>query len=230
MSKLINKLTLPALLLLSSPALILAGCNGKDTVRVADDAIPEQPQISQPSEAQTIPGIAEDMLVAATPAMESAADTGTSITMTEAEPAMDTPVEATQKTDNTTAEIADTTAAPEETQPPQSQLISFGFDKSDIDAQYDAMLQQHAQYLIDHPQMFLEVKGHTDSTGPKAYNQYLSKKRADAVAKRLVEYGAPVTQIRIEGSADDEPLLGATTKREQRRVELFYQDSHLVSN
>ena len=77
--------------------------------------------------------------------------------------------------------------------------------------------------------MTLKVSGHTDSFGPKEYNQYLSKKRAEEVAKLLVEYGAPDERVTVKGNADDDPLISATSQRELRRVELDYQDQRLVS-
>ena len=112
---------------------------------------------------------------------------------------------------------------------PQEQRIGFAFDQAEVDEQYQELLKQHAQYLSEKKDMRLKVNGHTDSFGPKEYNRYLSKKRAEAVAKLLVEYGAPEDRIMIEGSADDEPLVSATSQRENRRVELDYQDQRLVS-
>ena len=112
---------------------------------------------------------------------------------------------------------------------PQEQRIGFAFDQAEVDEQYQELLKQHAQYLSEKKDMRLKVNGHTDSFGPKEYNRYLSKKRAEAVAKLLVEYGAPEDRIMVEGSADDEPLVSATSQRENRRVELDYQDQRLVS-
>jgi peptidoglycan-associated lipoprotein len=112
---------------------------------------------------------------------------------------------------------------------PQEQRIGFGFDQSEVNIQYQELLKQHAQYLVENKDMILKISGHTDSYGPKEHNKYLSKQRADAVARLLVEYGAPKDRIMVEGVADDEPLLSANRQSENRRVELDYQDQRLVS-
>ena len=112
---------------------------------------------------------------------------------------------------------------------PEERLIGFGFDQAEVDAQYHELLKQHAQYLSENKDIKLKVNGHTDSFGPKEYNQYLSQKRAEAVVKLLVEYGAPEDQIMLEGNADEEPLVSAAHQSEHRRVELDYQDQRLVS-
>ena len=112
---------------------------------------------------------------------------------------------------------------------PAEQRVGFGFDQTEVAEQYHELLKQHAQYLAENTDMKLKVNGHTDSYGPKEYNRHLSKQRAEAVAKLLVEYGAPEDRIIISGVADEEPLAGAIHQREQRRVELDYQDQLLVS-
>jgi len=113
---------------------------------------------------------------------------------------------------------------------PEEIVIGFGFDQSEISEQYRELLKQHAEYLSSNTQLTLLVKGHTDSMGPKAYNEWLSKQRAEAVVKVLVEYGASEGQIIFSGLADDEPMTDATHNRDHRRVELNYQDQRMVKN
>jgi peptidoglycan-associated lipoprotein len=112
---------------------------------------------------------------------------------------------------------------------PQEQRIGFAFDQAEVDEQYHELLKQHAQYLSENKDLRLKINGHTDSFGPEEYNQYLSKKRAEEVAKLLVDYGAPKDRIMAEGNADKDPLISATHHSEHRRVELDYQDQRLVS-
>lgn len=227
MSTSIHKLTVAALLA-ASPLLILSGCN-KDAVKVAEDTQP--PAMQEPVNEIPSTGIPEAMYVADATTQESTAEgNDVSLTMTESEPDTQGESDMLQQTDTPMTDAADSTQTITESQAPLEHEVRFGFDQTSIDSQYDEMLKQHARFLIDNPQLVLEIKGHTDSNGPKAYNQYLSKQRADAVAKRLVDYGVPVSRIHTDGVADDEPLVSASSNREQRRVELFYQDSHLVSN
>jgi OOP family OmpA-OmpF porin len=53
----------------------------------------------------------------------------------------------------------------------------------------------------------IEVTGHTDRTGPRAYNERLSRMRARAVAEQLIDLGIPAERIRTEGSGEDQPAV-----------------------
>lgn len=70
----------------------------------------------------------------------------------------------------------------------------------------------------------LEVVGHTDSTGPEAYNQGLSERRAEAAASYLIDAGVPASQISTMGKGESEPV-GDNGTREgramNRRVEVL---------
>ena len=113
---------------------------------------------------------------------------------------------------------------------PDKLVFNFGFDKSEVSEEDLEILQQHAEYLLENPGMTLVISGHSDNRGPKAYNQYLSEQRAKRVEAILVEQGVPESQIEVQGLGDDIPLNDASNWRENRRVELEYQDSFLVSN
>ncbi len=68
----------------------------------------------------------------------------------------------------------------------------------------------------------VKVVGHTDSTGSAAYNQALSKRRAEAVAKYLREHGVSVP-VTSEGRGEAEPIADNRTaegRARNRRVEL----------
>jgi OOP family OmpA-OmpF porin len=65
------------------------------------------------------------------------------------------------------------------------------------------------------------VEGHTDSIGPRDYNQKLSEKRAQAVKNFLVTEGLPANKIRAEGQGELQPVATNTTKEgraQNRRV------------
>ncbi|TOJ61157.1 outer membrane beta-barrel protein, partial [Vibrio parahaemolyticus] len=59
----------------------------------------------------------------------------------------------------------------------------FGFDSSELT--YNADLASLAEQLTQYPEDKVQIVGHTDSTGPDAYNQRLSERRAQAVADYL---------------------------------------------
>ena len=114
------------------------------------------------------------------------------------------------------------------TQPTQN-VFQFGFDQAELSDSDIEQVKQHAQYLIDNPDIQLKIVGHTDHHGPKVYNEYLSKQRASAVAKILIEAGVTESQLEISALADEQPLAEATHTRMNRRVELQYNSMNLVS-
>lgn len=68
----------------------------------------------------------------------------------------------------------------------------------------------------------LTVAGHTDSSGSQAYNDQLSKDRAEAVAKALAERGLD-EGIKVEWHGEHQPridLPDGTREEENRRVEI----------
>ena len=202
MMKNFKKTAYPYLLLAGLPLLILGGCASQETTSAIEETSKPATEITQPvSEVQDPIALQESH-------------------------ATEFDTENTESVPSVSDDIQPTVAP---ASMPQEQLIGFAFDQAEVDEQYQELLKQHAQYLSENKDMQLKIDGHTDSFGPKEYNQYLSKKRAEEVAKLLVEYGAPEDRIMIEGNADDEPLINATRQSEHRRVELDYQDQRLVS-
>ena len=70
--------------------------------------------------------------------------------------------------------------------------ITFPVDSSSIQPQFQSTLNQVAQTLSSYNQTYVDVLGHTDSTGSDAYNQALSERRAGAVADIWVHAASPV--------------------------------------
>jgi len=69
----------------------------------------------------------------------------------------------------------------------------------------------------------LVVSGHTSSVGSLAMNKALSKRRADAVAKILVDSGVKASAVTTEGYGPEKPLADNATaagQNKNRRVEI----------
>jgi len=116
-----------------------------------------------------------------------------------------------------------------EVQKPEQLVFQFGFDKAELGGEDTEIIKQHAGYLKANPDMMVKVIGHTDQYGPKAYNEYLSKKRAEAVSTILIAEGVTKSQIEIKAMANDSPLENAKHARDNRRVELQFESLNLVS-
>lgn len=69
----------------------------------------------------------------------------------------------------------------------------------------------------------LEVSGHTDSRGTKAYNQKLSERRAGSVKAYLVKKGIAADRITTKGYGFDQPMADNNTaegRAQNRRVDI----------
>lgn len=113
---------------------------------------------------------------------------------------------------------------------PQEMTFQFGFDKSELSEEDKKIVMQHARFLLDNPGMIVRIEGHTDSTGPRLHNEYLSKKRAEAVASIMIAEGVSESQLEIVALADERPLADAEDAKKNRRVELEYNEVNLVKN
>jgi OmpA-OmpF porin, OOP family len=103
-------------------------------------------------------------------------------------------------------------------------VLHFANGKSELGADAIAAIQKVAKGLKGYPGDYtLEISGHTSSVGGKAMNKALSKRRADAVAKVLVDAGIPASKVSTVGVGPDKPLADNATKEGQaknRRVEI----------
>lgn len=103
-------------------------------------------------------------------------------------------------------------------------VLHFANGKADLGPGASAAIQKVAESLKAYPGDYaLEVSGHTSSVGGKALNKALSKRRADAVAKILVDSGIPAAKITTVGVGPDKPIADNKTKEGQaknRRVEI----------
>ena len=69
------------------------------------------------------------------------------------------------------------------------------------------------------------VTGHTDKVGPETINKEVAQRRADAVAKYLVQLGVPQQRIVTESLGSSRPLVvtaPGTPEISNRRVEVVF--------
>lgn len=101
--------------------------------------------------------------------------------------------------------------------------ITFATDSSSIDPQFRPTLDKVADVLDRYNQTYVDVYGHTDSTGSDAYNQALSERRADAVASYLVSRGVESARLEALGYGETQPIASNDTvegRSQNRRVEI----------
>jgi outer membrane protein OmpA-like peptidoglycan-associated protein len=100
----------------------------------------------------------------------------------------------------------------------------FDTGKYDLRPEAREKLARLSGILATHPELQLDVEGHTDNTGGTQINQTLSEQRAQAVAKYLVAQGVSERTVKSEGLADTHPVADNSTaegRQKNRRVEII---------
>jgi outer membrane protein OmpA-like peptidoglycan-associated protein len=87
--------------------------------------------------------------------------------------------------------------------------------------------------LLSHPELRLQVEGHTDSVGGPDLNQRLSETRAESVRTYLVSQGIASNAVATRGFGDTQPVASndtATGRQQNRRVELIVAGESIDSS
>ncbi len=102
--------------------------------------------------------------------------------------------------------------------------LHFANGKAVLSPEGTVAIQKVAKGLMAYSGSYsLEVGGHTSSAGTRAFNTILAKRRAEAVAKVLIDSGIPATKITSVGYGPDKPIADNATQEgaaKNRRVEI----------
>jgi len=101
--------------------------------------------------------------------------------------------------------------------------VTFGISQFDVQPQFNETLRSVALVLQEFNQSLVDIVGHTDSTGTRAYNMQLSQQRATAVSRVLAQFGVDPRRFFVEGRGPDNPVAENTTEAGRalnRRVEI----------
>lgn len=102
--------------------------------------------------------------------------------------------------------------------------IFFETDKYELLPRSYIELNKLLDIMRRNPEMVIEIRGHTDSRGEDRYNQYLSRKRAEAVVEFLLANGISAERTRYKGFGDTLPVATNETAagmQLNRRVEFL---------
>ena len=101
--------------------------------------------------------------------------------------------------------------------------VTFATNSADINADFYPVLDKVAATLGEFNQTVIEVAGHTDSTGSRAYNMALSERRAGSVLGYLTSRGVARERMIAVGAGPDHPVDTNDTaegRAQNRRVEI----------
>ncbi len=100
--------------------------------------------------------------------------------------------------------------------------VFFDFNSAHLRPESYPELDRFAQFIKTHPNLLIEISGHTDSVGTAQYNIKLSTERAQAVKTYLVNKGCNPKQLVVKGYGFSKPVATNQTeegRQKNRRVE-----------
>jgi outer membrane protein OmpA-like peptidoglycan-associated protein len=100
--------------------------------------------------------------------------------------------------------------------------VKFPTDGSQLSPEAQTRLMDFVSKLkADNKNVYVEIQGHTDSTGTPAYNMRLGEERAEAVRRFMNQQGVPLNRMSTISYGQDHPVAPNDTKvgrAQNRRV------------
>jgi outer membrane protein OmpA-like peptidoglycan-associated protein len=100
--------------------------------------------------------------------------------------------------------------------------VKFPVDGSQLSPEAQTRLMDFVQKLkADNKNVYLEIQGHTDATGPKPLNVRLGEARAEAVRLFMNQQGVPLNRMATISYGDETPVAPNSTRAgraQNRRV------------
>lgn len=108
----------------------------------------------------------------------------------------------------------------------RNEETKFKIDSYELSVEAKEKLDEFVKMLIAQDKgVYLEIQGHTDTTGPESWNLLLGKKRAEAVMEYLhKKYNIPLHRMEVISYGSSEPAAENTTREgrvQNRRVEIL---------
>lgn len=103
--------------------------------------------------------------------------------------------------------------------------IYFEFDSSEVQDEFMQIIERHAAYLSQYPDVQVRLEGHTDERGSREYNIGLGARRASSVEELLQVHGVSSDQIDTVSYGEEQPAAMGHNEEawsQNRRVELVY--------
>lgn len=104
-------------------------------------------------------------------------------------------------------------------------IVYFDFDSYVVKDEYKPLVEAHAKYLQANRGQRMTVQGNADERGSREYNIALGQRRADAVKKMMMLYGAGEVQIETVSFGKEKPRVEGHDEgawAQNRRDEIVY--------
>ena len=104
-------------------------------------------------------------------------------------------------------------------------ILYFEYDSSDILPAYREVLEAHANYLIQNPNVTMSLEGHADERGSREYNLALGERRSQNAKQLMMIFGPASLQIRTTSYGEERPVVEGHDEEswsQNRRVEIIY--------
>ncbi len=107
---------------------------------------------------------------------------------------------------------------------PKVFIVFFDWDRDTITREGHQIIAQAADAYKSGAPVQIQVTGYTDRSGSPGYNQRLSERRANNVAKALAARGVPPAQMVVSGRGENDnrvPTADGVREPQNRRVEII---------
>ncbi len=107
---------------------------------------------------------------------------------------------------------------------PRVFIVFFDWDRDTITPEGRQIIAQAADAYKSGAPVQIQVTGYTDRSGSPGYNQRLSERRANNVAKALAAQGVPPAQMVVSGRGENDnrvPTADGVREPQNRRVEII---------
>lgn len=104
--------------------------------------------------------------------------------------------------------------------------IYFDLDEYSVKPDFRDLVQAHARYLAQRPDVRIVIQGNTDERGGSEYNLALGQRRADAVKVLMKALGVAESQIETVSFGKEKPKASGSNEAawaENRRADIVYQ-------
>lgn len=106
--------------------------------------------------------------------------------------------------------------------------VLFDTDSARLKEGAELTINRLEQFLRNNPERNLLIEGHTDARGPEEYNLDLAQRRADALARALVQRGISRDRLRPVGLGEAFPVASNESPgglQQNRRVEVVVSNA-----